>query len=627
MSNRDRCRPAQPHPAGHQIACDSSRRERRGDDAESERHAEPAHRTGTECNQNERHKQAGQVGVQDGAVGAGEAAVERGYEGLACAALVADALVDQHVGVHRHAHREHDAGNAGQRQRCTEVGHCGYDHGQVDDQRGDGEQAEQAVAEHQEGGDTDEAGDDGALARFDRIAAERGTDRALLQDRQFRGQRAGAQLVGEQGRVLQGEARAADLAAAAEDRLVDDRRRDDLVVEHDRKRLAHVPVGESPELAGAGGVEGEVNDRPAGARTEGGLGVRQLVAAHHRRLFQHLLRLVLGIALIDFEARRNPGLLGFRWGERFMNFVERQLCRLPDQRLQIVGLVDARNLHENAAPAFAHDRGLGDAHRIHAPSHRFERRRQGVAHALMQADLRRRDADGATLAFLHLQIGTGRAHEHVAGLRDHLPQRLVGRVDLLRLGQAHLHGATGDARCAHADLGVAQALACIVAQPVEPILADVVLVHGEEHVGAPTQVETEAQLLLGQPERPSVHRLLREEARHAQQQAEHAYGRNDIRAPAGNVQHGRTLDLAPRLLGTLIAAWHHAVSLTGSPFTRTSATVLLITRTRVLSAISTSISPSSLTFVTLPMMPPAVTTASPRRIFATISRCAFARCC
>ena len=34
--------------------------------------------------------------------------------------LLAHALVDQHVGVDRHAHRQHDAGDAGQRQRRAE---------------------------------------------------------------------------------------------------------------------------------------------------------------------------------------------------------------------------------------------------------------------------------------------------------------------------------------------------------------------------------------------------------------------------------------------------------------------------------------------------------------------------
>ena len=36
--------------------------------------------------------------------------------------FLAHAFVDQHVGVHRHAHREHDAGNAGQRQRRADGG-------------------------------------------------------------------------------------------------------------------------------------------------------------------------------------------------------------------------------------------------------------------------------------------------------------------------------------------------------------------------------------------------------------------------------------------------------------------------------------------------------------------------
>ena len=38
------------------------------------------------------------------------------------AELLADALVDEHVGVDGHAERQHDAGDAGQRQRGLEAG-------------------------------------------------------------------------------------------------------------------------------------------------------------------------------------------------------------------------------------------------------------------------------------------------------------------------------------------------------------------------------------------------------------------------------------------------------------------------------------------------------------------------
>ena len=63
-----------------------------------------------------------------------------------------------------------------------------------------------------------------------------------------------------------------------------------LVVEHDGERPADVVLGEVAELAGAGLVEAEGDDRLVGALVEARLGVDQLVAAHHGRLAQELRR-------------------------------------------------------------------------------------------------------------------------------------------------------------------------------------------------------------------------------------------------------------------------------------------------------------------------------------------------
>ncbi len=61
--------------------------------------------------------------------------------------LLADALVDQHVGVDRDADGQHDAGDAGQRQRRVEQRQDAEDHRDVDRDRDVGEQAEQAVGQ------------------------------------------------------------------------------------------------------------------------------------------------------------------------------------------------------------------------------------------------------------------------------------------------------------------------------------------------------------------------------------------------------------------------------------------------------------------------------------------------
>ena len=78
--------------------------------------------------------------------------------------LLADALVDQHVGVHRDADGEHDARDAGQRQRRAEQRQHAEDHCHVDGDRNVGEQPEQPVGHEHEDDDQAGAGISGVLA-------------------------------------------------------------------------------------------------------------------------------------------------------------------------------------------------------------------------------------------------------------------------------------------------------------------------------------------------------------------------------------------------------------------------------------------------------------------------------
>jgi hypothetical protein len=65
--------------------------------------------------------------------------------GDAVAQFLADAFVDQHVGVDRHAQRQRDGGDAGQRQRGLQQRQQRHQQQQVDRQRHDREHAEQQV--------------------------------------------------------------------------------------------------------------------------------------------------------------------------------------------------------------------------------------------------------------------------------------------------------------------------------------------------------------------------------------------------------------------------------------------------------------------------------------------------
>ena len=57
-----------------------------------------------------------QMGIDDCSEGTPEASVDRRDRSAASSRLLADALIDQHIGIHRHAHCQNNAGNPGKRQ-------------------------------------------------------------------------------------------------------------------------------------------------------------------------------------------------------------------------------------------------------------------------------------------------------------------------------------------------------------------------------------------------------------------------------------------------------------------------------------------------------------------------------
>ena len=95
--------------------------EQRGDDADRERDGEAADRAGAEPEQRDRRRSArSDCASMMVAERAAEAGVDRGDGRSSGPRFLAHALVDQHVGVDRHADGQHDAGDAGQRQRRAE---------------------------------------------------------------------------------------------------------------------------------------------------------------------------------------------------------------------------------------------------------------------------------------------------------------------------------------------------------------------------------------------------------------------------------------------------------------------------------------------------------------------------
>ena len=110
-----------------------------------------------------------------------------------------------------------------------------------------------------------QAGQRRAHALLNGVATKVGADGALFHHRQRRGQGTGAQQCGKVGRLGDGEC-AADLARAADDRLVDHRRAEHTAIEHDGELAADVVAGDLGELARDLGIEPEGDDRLTGDR-------------------------------------------------------------------------------------------------------------------------------------------------------------------------------------------------------------------------------------------------------------------------------------------------------------------------------------------------------------------------
>ena len=394
------------------------------------------------------------------------------------------ALVSDTPGVHRDPDGEHDAGDAGQRQRGAEQHHEGEDQEDVNAERDVGEDAEHAVgdqhvAEHQHGSDVSRA-----LAGVDRVLAEAGTHRALLHNGEFCRQRTGAQQHREVIGLLHGKI-ARDLARAARDRTKNARRRDDLLIEHDGEGLADVLGRHLAELLAAPQVEAEIHHRLAGTLVEAWLGIGQVLALHHHALLDRQRAGALALLVIGqlIEVGRVLALIGHQ--------AELELGGRAEDVLQALGVLQARHLDQDTVVAFALDVGFGGAERVDAPAQHLDRLLDGAAHTGIDAGVGQRELDDTVVALVDGEIrdGAGQRGAERLGQLTQLWQRLgaVGRI-----GNAELHapGLQADAaRQLHVLL--AQAAADVVAQRLDAAADHRGRVHFEQHMGAALQVEPE----------------------------------------------------------------------------------------------------------------------------------------
>ena len=325
----------------------------------------------------------GHVGVDDGRHRKAEAGVDGGEHTSPVALFFADALIDQHIGVHRHAHGQHDTGDTGQGQRGAEHGQDRHQKNDVEAQRDIGEQAEHAVARDHEQRHQNQPGKGGIASGLHRIGAKLRAHRTLFQNFQRRGQGACAQ----QNRQIVGALRveiAGDFAGAAKDRLPDHRRGNHLVVEHDGKAAPDIGLGHIAELPRADGIEAEGHHRLAGLLVEGCRRIGQPVAGHHHPFLDQKRRHPLRAFLRQqFIADRNDAALGLGHIAGLVHKLERHLGGLAQQFLQAVGVRQARHLHQNALVALTFDGGFARAHLVDPAAHHFDRLAHGLGAGLV----------------------------------------------------------------------------------------------------------------------------------------------------------------------------------------------------------------------------------------------------
>ena len=159
-------------------------------------------------------------------------------------------------------------------------------------------------------------------------------------------------------RLPTGRKAAADDAVAAQDRFVDDRRTYHLPVQHDGKPSSSIFGRRLAEPTSADGIEAETHDRPVVLK--GRLGIQQRFATDDHPLADDvkLDRLsVLGRAGVGQKLRpgRHPTLKGVLDQRLFIDQLEGQSCRAPDQLLDPLRIIDARQLNQDAVLALTLD--------------------------------------------------------------------------------------------------------------------------------------------------------------------------------------------------------------------------------------------------------------------------------
>ena len=526
-------------------------REYGGDDADCMRDGEAAHRARAHAEQNHGGDEGGDVRVEHRRECRLEAGLDRIERASPVSPFLADALIDEHVGVDRDTHGEHDAGDTRQGQREARHRHDADEQDQVHDERDIGEDAEQAIGDQHEAHDRDERDDRGDGAGPDRVGAEARADGALLDRDQARRKRTGAQNDCQAVGLLDGEI-AGDLAGAAENRLVDARRADHFLVEDDGEGLADIVGGELAEAQRPLLIELEGDDRLVGARVKTRLGIAQICAVDSRGTRglhpEDLALALVGLRLLRLHREGGAFLrriVGRAGRLAFADKLEGELGRLADHLDDLVGVADTRQLHDDAVLALALNRGFRDAGAVDALVDDAQRLIDRLADAALKPRIV--EAEGELLAgpveIEDAAGDTGAEHTGIDRLGQ-VAQRLICLVGVSRLGDLHRDAGwravelVTDARLAQHGADVAHLLHD---QRVDELLA----VDLHEDVGAALEVEAERHRPQNSALPQGVLHLLGQDIGQRREYAGHDHSQNGEDFPAGEVQHLRGPTLSP----------------------------------------------------------------------------------
>src|SRR5262249_10676404 len=188
------------------------------------------------------------IGVQNGRERPGETRLHGGAGRFAIAQFLAHAFEDEHVGIHRHAEGENDAGNPWQGQCGPQARHRQdtHDNDEIEPQRNRRNEAREAIV-YQQKHDNQAASQYCCTHPFnDRITAERRSNGTVFHNRDWRREGSLTQHDRQVTGFFRGET-PRNTCLASRNRLLNNRRREDGVIEHDGHRLAHVLASDALE--------------------------------------------------------------------------------------------------------------------------------------------------------------------------------------------------------------------------------------------------------------------------------------------------------------------------------------------------------------------------------------------